>query len=125
MKLEKSNLGISKAALEVTEVLETLDLGETSNKWLFTSAWYNGREKGICVRLEEIGTSNNVIITFGECRSSDNIFVDTWITSDVIYINPPTVENYPDYAYKSRKYFSYDQTAQAALYVASLINKNL
>jgi hypothetical protein len=80
-----------------------------------TSAWYNGREKGYALVLSKTRHRERLVITFGECRNSDYIFVDSWLMG--YGINPPTVADYPDAAYRARKRFTASQTAEAADYI--------
>jgi hypothetical protein len=80
-----------------------------------TSAWYNGRERGYALVLSKIGRSECLVITFGESRGSDSIFVDSWTM--VPPLNPPTVANFPEGAYNTRKHFEANETAKAADYI--------
>jgi hypothetical protein len=77
-----------------------VDDGETGVNW-HTFPWYNGREKGVAVRM---GMNDRVLtVTFGECRGTDDIFVDSW-ESDQSWraYEPATVAEFPDEAYAAR-----------------------
>lgn len=85
-----------------------------------TAAWYNGRERGCVLYVTSFQVKETLIITFGEHRSSDSIFVDTWISTKGFF-NPPTVADFTDEAYKSRKFFSYGAYVDAADYIVDCI----
>jgi hypothetical protein len=70
-----------------------------------TSPWYNGRECGICLETVVATGRESLIITFGEHRNSDAIFVDCW-EADRSRLNPPTVSDFTDEAYANRRYFN-------------------
>lgn len=91
-----------------------------------TRAWYNGRERGICllVRYHSIKVDETLCIVFGEHRSSDNIFVDCWV-SDEVFINPPTWHDMPEETYNRRKYFQCADCGNAAAYIEGLIKDYL
>ena len=74
-----------------------------------TSAWYNGRENGISlvVRPRFRKVEKSLVITFSEVRNSDDIFIDSWEDSSVYFLNPPTISDWPETAYKSRKTVRY------------------
>ena len=118
MRMNVLNLQIHPIATAILELLmdewRSLD---SSN--LQSSAWYNGRECGICLYLRT-GTKT-LIVTFGEHRNSGEIFVDHWY-SEEIFLNPPTVQNFTDKAYKQRKCFNCDKSNKAAQYIMSLFN---
>ncbi len=66
-----------------------------------TFAWYNGREKGVAIKMKRELRQQDPqnpppvqVITFGEDRTSDRVFVQIWITD---YIDgAPTVEELDD-----------------------------
>lgn len=62
-----------------------------------TFPWYNGRERGIALVVHRnYGCSGPcLILTFGECRNSDDIFVEQW-EQDCAPFNCPTIENRSD-----------------------------
>ena len=74
-----------------------------------TSAWYNGRENGISlvVRPRFRKVEKSLVITFSEVRNSDDIFINSWEDSSVYFLNPPTISDWPETAYKSRKTVRY------------------
>jgi len=85
-----------------------------------TTAWYNGRERGICLSIYDI-QFKGIFIVFGENRSSDNIFVD--VCKYKGSINPPQWEDLTDAAYNKRKFFSYNQIYEATEYIQDIIKE--
>lgn len=78
-----------------------------------TSAWYNGRERGICLVVRrDIIDKKCLIVTFGECRNSDQIFIDSWEHWGG-FLNPPTVADFNDEGYKARTYVPYGRVDRA------------
>lgn len=78
-----------------------------------TSAWYNGRERGVCLEVRAWFTDPMALfITFGENRTSDSIFVDSWEV-ECRLLNPPTVRDFPDEAYEARTFVPYGDVAGA------------
>jgi hypothetical protein len=100
-------LGINPVASHILAVLNAGWPSEMEGVFrVETSAWYNGRERGICLTVTPKERRDVLYITFGECRNSDQIFVDRW-TSGALF-NPPTVHDHPeerDLAYMNRFYF--------------------
>lgn len=76
----------------VNESASTLDV----------STFYNGRERGLMIRVSDSLTESKYIVV-GECRSSDHMFLDTWTAPRSM--NPPTVTDWPESAYENRKTF--------------------
>lgn len=74
---------------------------------LMSSAWYNGRERGICLYTAYIQSKKkNICIVFGEDRCSDAIFVDHWYPEDPSWLNPPRLSDMSEEAYKKRNCFN-------------------
>jgi hypothetical protein len=72
-----------------------------------TSAWYNGRERGVSLVVRRsIVDKKCIVLTFGEVRNSDSIFIDSW-EHDGVFMNPPTIDDFPDKAYAERQYVDY------------------
>jgi hypothetical protein len=68
-----------------------------------TSAWYNCRERGICLVVRHPDFSRKcLVITFGEIRNTDGIFIDSW-HYEGYFLNPPSVEDFTEEAYKARE----------------------
>ncbi len=121
------DFGIHPVAMAILMLLDEFEISglvdeehKNNVKYLIdlrTSAWYNGRERGICLCVDLNGTS--FVITFGECRNSDSIFVDSWIMKSSL--NPPTVADFTDEAYSNRKYFSYNGIYEATQHIDKLI----
>lgn len=87
-----------------------------------TSAWYNGREKGICLTVFNHKKVKSSIITFGKVKNTDSIFIDSWEINGGL-LNPPTVSDFNDEAYSNRKYLNYDKIYEAAQLVIESISK--
>ena len=111
-KLIDMSLGISEQAYAVLQGLRRLQIEVPDGVGVQTRAWYNGRERGIALSLYQysgktIQESHNdqLNITFGECRNSEQIFVDHWV--GYTGFSPPTVENFTEEAYNNRQYFPY------------------
>lgn len=86
-----------------------------------TSAWYNGREDGASLTVSS-AAKPALIITFGEHRNSDGIFVDSWLTEKST-LNPPTVDDFTDEAYERRKMFKYGDVVGTVQYIHGLIEQ--
>ena len=92
---------------------------DDSNRYLVdikTRAWYNGREKGVSLTVSRLGYKGCLVITFGEHRSSDSIFVDSWEMETEAF-NSPTPGDFSDEAYKQRKSFPAGHVGYAADYI--------
>ena len=125
-----STLGLSGPALSILAILAQREpdfapYDRERHEYQYvaqTSAWYNGREQGVCLVIRPYGHTSRkcLLVTFGEHRSSDNIFVDAW-ESEGTFLNPPTVEDYSDEAYKARKFFDYGRVDQAVSHIVAVI----
>lgn len=96
---------------------------------MYTSAWYNGRERGIAVALTKTGMSvddkeRRLVLVFGEARGSDSIFLDKW-TETGGDINPPTHEDLSEEAYEQRRHFPYGAIRKTAEAIIKDIRKFL
>lgn len=85
-----------------------------------TRAWYNGRERGIALVLYRFGYDGCIVVTFGEMRTSDGIFVDHWEMQAPPY-NGPTIEHMPDRAYYRRKEFPYGNVGAVVDHILGLM----
>lgn len=86
-----------------------------------TFAWYNGRERGVCLEVRAFLTDQKaLLITFGEHRNSDSIFVDSWEVHHR-FLNPPTVSDFPDEAYEARTFVPYGDLAGAVKVIRAKI----
>lgn len=105
MKFASIDMNISTQALLVLRVLSTHDIPpEWKIEPVETSAWYNGRERGVCITFRN-KQNKCLAITFGECRNSDSIFIDHFETK--MTLNPPTVRDFSEEAYRLRRYAPY------------------
>jgi len=124
MSFPDYKLGVHPLAWAVYNLvdIETADIRNRS--YWKTTAWYNGRECGICIVVSASGGSVNpraLVIAFGECRNNDAIFVDSWTMLEGM--NPPTVNDYDDTAYKNRRTFSRSDIVEAAKFVEARLRK--
>ena len=107
-KLVDKSLGISEQAYAVLQGLARQYIEVPDNVLVKTRAWYNGRERGIVLSLSPIGEGapySQLNIAFGECRNSDQIFLDKW--DKYTGVNPPTVADFTEEGYANRQYFAY------------------
>jgi hypothetical protein len=122
LTIADSNLGLSAQARAVLAMLSQSscdELGEYDPEVrdykieTRTYAWYNGREKGVCLEIRPLLSSKQaLLITFGEHRNSDSIFVDSWEVEE-FFLNPPTVADFTDEAYAARTFVPYGNVAKA------------
>jgi hypothetical protein len=123
--LADSTLGISAQAYAVLALLSRMEpadvaeYDEDHNDYkdykveISTHAWYNGRERGVCLEVRpSIASKKALLITFGEHRNSDDIFIDSWVV-ETHFLNPPTVADFTDEAYEQRTLVKYGHVAEA------------
>lgn len=112
---------INRPALAILALLEgaEIDIPDGGYCSLYTHAWYNGRERGISITVATRLKDNTLVITFGENRNSDSIFVDSWEMP--FLLNPPSVDNFTEEAYENRKWFEYDKISEAAHFIQNMI----
>ena len=85
-----------------------------------THGWYNGRERGVSLMVKPFHGSGCLIVTFGECRGGDSIFVDSW-TMDLAPFNGPTEPDFPDAAYRARRYAKPYNAGEAADIIREIV----
>ena len=121
MKYADIDMNISTQALLV---LRALSVHEIPDAWgvksVETSAWYNGRERGVCVTFQA-QNKKALAVTFGECRNSDSIFIDHFEVT--LSINPPTVLQFSDSAYRLRRYAPYLDISKAVDVIIEIVEK--
>lgn len=124
MSFPNYKLGVHPLAWAIYTLVDIQTTDVHNRSYWKTTAWYNGRECGICIVVPVFSGSVNpraLVITFGECRASDAIFVDSWTMPEGM--NPPTVDDYDDTAYKNRRTFDHANIAEAAKCVEALLRK--
>lgn len=130
-KLIDPTLGINSQAKKIAKLLSKQKLedipGYPEGQYITaqTAAWYNGRERGISLKLSHYGVNAGIerpylIITFGEHRVSDGIFIDHWTTTTPD-INPPVVADFPDEAYERRWMVGYGEYEKAVVLIIGII----
>lgn len=118
--------GIGRQARAVLAMLEREpDFAEYKDGFyevrIQTRAWYNGRERGISLVVQRLGYRGCLVITFGEHRNSDGIFVDSWEMATPPR-NSPTAGDFSDEAYKARRSFDEGQAGRAADHIYELMS---
>jgi hypothetical protein len=120
MKFADIDMNIKMQALLVLRALSDRDMPDA---WRLiqsgTSAWYNGRERGVCITFLRKGKS--LAVTFGECRNSDSIFIDHFEVK--VGVNPPTVNDFSEEAYRQRRYAPYLGIEQAIEIIHEILSK--
>lgn len=134
-----SDLGLTDQALAVYAMLagRELNLEGIPKEALIdvqARAWYNGREDGVCLIVRDWDLakrfeapdrgSERMVIAFGEHRSSDNIFVDCFLTAR-LGNNPPTYQDMTEGDYDRRRMFDYGRVDQVDRYIRNLIQEYL
>jgi len=115
-------LGVKPAAAAVLALLQREpDFADHSgSRYLVevgTRAWYNGRERGVSLTVQtDVSDKKHLVITFGECRSSDDIFVDHWVVDGFPPFNAPGVADQPEESYSRREEFRYAENAAERIY---------
>lgn len=132
MMIADATLGLDPQARAVLAMLSSSEcdgLAEYDERFrdykieIHTSAWYNGRERGICLVVRASFTSKRaMLLTFGECRNSDLIFVDSWVV-ERYFLNPPTLEDFTDEAYEQRTYVSPGNIGEAVQVIRGKIGR--
>ena len=115
------HVGIGRQARAVLALLDRApDFAEYKDGFyqveIQSRAWYNGRERGVSLCVSRMCCEGCLVITFGEHRNSDSIFVDSWLMKQPPF-NSPTTEDFSDEAYKARKSFPYGHAGDAADYI--------
>jgi hypothetical protein len=131
--LANTSLGLSAQALAVLAMLAdrepcnvSADYDAQARRYdieVETRPWFNGRERGVLLMIQRgVLAKTKLLITFGEARNSDNIFIDSWLSTES-FLNPPTVADYPDEAYENRKYVPYGQVGEAVRVIEGKIRE--
>jgi len=100
------NFGINYQAMAVLSYLEGMepDFADYENGYKVnfkTVPWYNGRESGFCVSMQEqLYKGNWIHIAVFEHRNSDSICALVWETKTSYWNHPLEDENIFDAAYK-------------------------
>lgn len=112
--------GIKEQALEIAKRLKKkLKL---DNAIVMTFPFYNGRERGIGFSIYRYGQKNSLIVTFGECRNSDSIYIDAWEIEKIL-MNPPTVADFTEEAYTNRRYVVPEKYDEAVKIILEIVEK--
>jgi hypothetical protein len=127
--LASTGFGLSGQALAVLALLAerepdmaTYDQARHDyNIEIDTWPWYNGREKGVCLEVRPSVVHNAaLLITFGEHRNSDDIFIDSWVHTGR-FLNPPTPAVFTDEAYAARVTVPYGDVGKAVQIIRAKI----
>jgi hypothetical protein len=125
--LADATLGLSAQALALLAILARRECSNIS-AWdktaqeyeadIKTYPWYDGRERGVVLVIRfDFVSKKALCITFGECRSSDDIFVDHWVMEERSFLNPPTIQDQPEETFERRKTFPYLALEPALKYI--------
>lgn len=118
-----SGLNLNAQALAVLAILANLEPGFDGEDYDSTSsAWYNGRERGVCLVIRRWGAEKCLCIVFGECRSSDSLFIETW-THKGHFMNPPRIEDRPEKAYQSRETVAFGRIDLVVSKIVNMVEK--
>ncbi len=119
------------ALLSKTELNGIAEWDSENNKYRYDGKaypFYNGRENGFVLQASNSPLSNRVInIYCSEHRSSDDIFVEHWVSKGH-GINPPSLESpeRTEEVYRNfRKFFPYKDIYPAYEYIKELIKNHL
>jgi hypothetical protein len=117
-----TTLGLNKNALKIMRLVAKCLRGvKADNGIVRTSAWYNGRERGVVISVHKAGKPNETYsIVIVEHRNSDDIVVYNWLMPKWD-VNPPTVADFTDEAYKSAEHFRASDWRVAAKYASDFI----
>lgn len=117
------NMGVHRVARAILTYLEDADPGLDASSEIYTHAWYNGRERGVSIMRYSGSKPFAMIITFGECRNSNSIFVDRWFVPrvDAPTMNGPTLSDFSEAAYKKRWCCAPGLIGKAATYILNTL----
>ncbi len=118
-----STFGVKSVALSVAHLVD-LDRrgfeGLTNITW---SPFYNGRERGVCLTVRANFHKPGIAIVWGEHRSSDDIYVDTFPVDS--FMNPPTMASFTEEIYNLRKTFRYNEVYKVVDHVYELVRQHI
>lgn len=121
MKNIDLNFDISSCALAIANILTDkvpcLIDGDASLN-MRTYPLYNGRERLICIVLEK-NYGDNICISFGEHRNTDNIIVDIFSTKNFY----PTFKDMTDEQYENREFFKYNEHYKVAEFICEKLSE--
>lgn len=106
------DLNICHQALAVQQALKTWshDYGwDKLDVDISTFPLFNGRERGLCLVIKKpyYGQKREtLLVSFGERRGGDSIFVECIVTNQMI-MNGPTRDNFSEESYRNRSIFDY------------------
>jgi len=127
IKIGDLSFGIDKQALAILSILSDIEINvkdDYNNKiYIETYPWYNGRENGVCIKVDNFWEDEILLITFGEHRSSDSIFVDVWKVEELANYSSPTLDDLPNKVH--RKIFDCWDVRSVVEYIISKIEKFL
>jgi hypothetical protein len=101
------SFGIHTRAYAIAYLLRDMWVDRTVDAVVYSGGffpWYNGRECCLSFQLTHYPSHQVLCVVFGEHRSSDDLFVDTWI-HDTLAMNPLTVADMSETTYSARHMF--------------------
>jgi hypothetical protein len=80
-KIYDPKFNINEVSFKIARKLGSIELPKEDYYRIFidTFPFYNCRERGIGISVNNSEISKILVIVFGEHRNSDNIFIDRWI----------------------------------------------
>lgn len=116
------DLNISLQALAVQAGLKTRNWEHLPPMQISTYHLLNGRECGLCLEVRHRPNSGQaLLVSFGEHRNTDEIFVQTVATSRFM-MNGPELKDFTDASYQKRKFFDSLDIASAVQHIFNEID---
>jgi len=116
------NFHIQKIALNIFNQIKKIDFKAYK---LMASPLYNGREKGIALKVLRNQTNDGIlVINFGKERDSEKIFVTIGLSVGH-HSEPASMDDISDDMYKKRKLYELSDTEKAVELINFHINKFL
>jgi hypothetical protein len=120
------NLNLNAQALAVLHLLADRDASDIKIDFTHTYAWYNGRERGVCLVVQPPHTRcepcEGLHIAFAEHRNSDSIVVYTWFALHG-GTEAPTPGQMPSSAWDEARHFKYGAAGEAANWIFDRIKR--
>lgn len=119
----KHNFSINKYALAIFQKLKKNDYENVHT--LLANPLYNGREKGIALKItKDLSSDATLFVNFGQDRSGEKLFVSIGLTAGH-HLEPASLNDISDDIHKKRKYFEFSELENATEYIDKHIKKFL
>jgi len=130
-KLDRIEDGLNKQAVSFLKFLRKnpVEISKTNSIGFLehhlgsmkTAAWYNGRERGFSILFRSLEKGETLVITVAEHRTGEDLVIDHWKTKK-IFLNPPTINDFPEEAYSNRIYIGFKMFEEARKVIVKLLN---